>query len=116
MGDSAGAERGGSQDTGASRANGPPNGRRSGMDASGAAIPVGSGIKAGDLVQKVTSVLGIPTCGGCAKRREAMNRVDLSKPAFEVLSGLLEAIKNPEKALDNGNISPQVDRTEKGRT
>jgi hypothetical protein len=54
--------------------------------------------KAGDLVAKVTSALGIPTCGACAKRQAAMNQVDFSKPAMEVLSGLFEAITNPDKS------------------
>lgn len=52
-------------------------------------------MKIGDAIHAVTSRLGIPECGGCAKRREALNNVDLSKPAGEVLKGLLEAITNP---------------------
>jgi len=31
-------------------------------------------IAAGDVVKKITSALGIRTCGGCQKRAEAMNK------------------------------------------
>ena len=29
----------------------------------------------GDTVKRVTSAMGVKTCGGCQKRREAMNKI-----------------------------------------
>jgi hypothetical protein len=52
---------------------------------------------AGDAVEKVTRFLGISSCGSCSKRKEAMNRVDLSGPAKDVFLGLAKAILTPDK-------------------
>jgi hypothetical protein len=44
-----------------------------------------------------------------------MNTVDMSKPAFQVLMGLAEAITTPEKALSKNGIQKN-DQTSEGST
>ena len=33
-------------------------------------------MKLGDAVKKITDAAGIPQCGGCKRRQEALNRAD----------------------------------------
>lgn len=70
---------------------------------------------AGDAVAKVTKAIGIPECGGCGRRRRAMNTVDLNKGAAEVLTGLMEAVLNPQKVLEQNGIQETIDRAEARR-
>lgn len=37
--------------------------------------PVQTPLKLGDRVEAVTKALGIPTCGGCQKRKAALNKL-----------------------------------------
>lgn len=74
------------------------------------APPAPAETKAGDFVASVTKALGIPECGGCGKRRAAMNAVDLKGPAMTVFRGLTAAILNPEKVLNGGEEA--LDRRE----
>ncbi len=34
-------------------------------------------IRLGDLVAKITKLAGVSPCGGCEKRRKALNRIEL---------------------------------------
>ncbi len=61
----------------------------------GVEYPQPSGL--GDKIAEITKRLGIKECGGCAKRRRALNNVDLDGTALEVMKGLYEALMNPEK-------------------
>lgn len=50
------------------------------------------GLKAGDLVARITSALGIPPCEKCKERQKAMNEVDMNQPVVEVVKGLVKAV------------------------
>lgn len=52
----------------------------------------------GEAVAKVTKFVGIPECGGCGKRRKALNKVDFGKPVT-VLATIRHAVLNPDKVL-----------------
>lgn len=54
----------------------------------------------GDRVASVTAALGIPECGGCGKRRAAMNVIDANGPLAKVFVGLIKAAINPDEVLE----------------
>jgi len=37
-------------------------------------VPLAEPVGLGDVVKRVTSAAGIPACGGCQRRAEALNR------------------------------------------
>ena len=55
----------------------------------------------GSKISAVTKALGIPECSSCAKRRDALNSVNMQGAAMEVFRGLVESVINPEKVLEN---------------
>jgi hypothetical protein len=69
-------------------------------------------MKLGDFVADITKVLGIKECGGCAKRRAALNRLDLDQPLLDLAKGLKEALVNPPEAH---GVQEEDDRSEEPR-
>lgn len=50
----------------------------------------------GDWVASFTKALGIPQCDKCKKRQAAMNAVDMSRPAPQVIRDLFLALLQPD--------------------
>jgi len=53
----------------------------------------------GDRVAWLTKVLGIKECPRCKQRRAALNTLDMSRPAAELINGIYKSLANPERVL-----------------
>jgi len=43
-------------------------------------LSTGAPIGLGDALKRATSALGVPPCGGCARRAQALNRIVIFTP------------------------------------
>jgi hypothetical protein len=64
-------------------------------------------MKLGDKIHNLTQKLGIRECGGCKKRREALNALGENPKAFEVLKALFQ--QEETKKDDEGPVPTDGD-------
>jgi hypothetical protein len=58
------------------------------------------------LVSRVAAELGFRECGGCKRRKAAMNAVDMDQSALGVAADLVKAVLSPEPVTEEESVSP----------
>jgi hypothetical protein len=55
----------------------------------------------GTTIENITRAFGIAPCGGCAKRKAALNTLRFgTRTTKEIIQGLMESILDPEKVIE----------------